>query len=343
MKPATTASQPPLFKFIVGEEQKAFWLNKIAVSTLSRSLRRLVNDTFFREAREGYVVWDDIEVHVFERFEEFVRTGDYSSPAPEMVTDKETRMHELAAAATLASDDGFKSEFGFSVACWTDMAKVCTHPLKGREQLFLQGLLRNGGSRRLEWMDGFVRLTLKYEEQVREQLPGSKGRSIVPSSDIDIDTDNPISSMSSTSDLSIVLAQILAAAKTEHAHNPTDNKPKVLLCNVFLAHAEVYALGDRYQIPSLCIVARAKPCRELHRWVLYPETIHELVELIRFVFDNTTPLAPLRAALAIYMAGLWCDLWGYSIWKELISENAEVLKAVVVLTPEELRPAYERA
>lgn len=68
-----------LFRFLVGSERKEFTVHSHAVSRLSNPLNSLINGDM-TEAREGIVVWDDMEPDTFVRVLEFAYRGDYTTP-----------------------------------------------------------------------------------------------------------------------------------------------------------------------------------------------------------------------------------------------------------------------
>ncbi|KAL5607745.1 hypothetical protein FOBRF1_008242 [Fusarium oxysporum] len=84
------ASKP--FLFVVGPEAKEFHVHKELIGRQSPVLNALVNGNM-REAREGRVVWADLDVDTFVRFAKFAYSGDYSEaqpvliPAPELDTE----------------------------------------------------------------------------------------------------------------------------------------------------------------------------------------------------------------------------------------------------------------
>lgn len=113
-----------------------------------------------------------------------------------------------------------------------------------------------------------------------------------------------------------------------------DNKPTESFGNVLLAHAQMYVLGDRYMIRRLKVLALAKLCVALYAYVIYPERIDELADLVRYIFANTMARCGLQVAVEFYAAGLWCDLGGYAAWKELIDEGGDFLQAMARLIPD---------
>ncbi|KAJ5738681.1 hypothetical protein N7493_001836 [Penicillium malachiteum] len=58
---------------------------------------------------------------------------------------------------------------------------------------------------------------------------------------------------------------------------------------VFIGQARLYVLADRYLIESLRAVVLAKMCETLAHFKVYPSGIEAIVELVRFVYDNTPP------------------------------------------------------
>ena len=103
---------------------------------------------------------------------------------------------------------------------------------------------------------------------------------------------------------------------------------------LFMAHAQMYVFGERYMIPQLRSVARNKLCRDLYRWTPYPWQIHDLAELIQYVYRNTFPTSPLRSALAIYAAAIWSHLARSSVWQEFVANSgSDFVETVAMLIP----------
>ncbi|KAF5700026.1 hypothetical protein FGLOB1_11039 [Fusarium globosum] len=80
------ASKP--FLFVVGPEAKEFHIHKELIGRLSPVLNALVNGNM-REAREGRVVWADLDVDTFVRFAKFAYSGDYSEAQPVLIREPE--------------------------------------------------------------------------------------------------------------------------------------------------------------------------------------------------------------------------------------------------------------
>ncbi|KAF5249843.1 hypothetical protein FANTH_4894 [Fusarium anthophilum] len=80
------ASKP--FLFVVGPEAKEFHVHKELIGRLSPVLNALVNGNM-REAREGRVVWADLDVDTFVRFAKFAYSGDYSEAQPVLIRESE--------------------------------------------------------------------------------------------------------------------------------------------------------------------------------------------------------------------------------------------------------------
>ncbi|KAJ5711779.1 hypothetical protein N7488_005935 [Penicillium malachiteum] len=56
---------------------------------------------------------------------------------------------------------------------------------------------------------------------------------------------------------------------------------------VLLGQARLYVLADKYLIESLRLLVLFKMFESLRRFKLYPSGIETIVELVRYVYDNT--------------------------------------------------------
>ncbi|KAG6176275.1 hypothetical protein E4U27_005335 [Claviceps purpurea] len=68
------------FEFLVGPEKKPFIIHSELVASLSPVLERLVKGEL-KEAQEGSVVWEHVDVQTFIRFSQYAYTRTYEYPA----------------------------------------------------------------------------------------------------------------------------------------------------------------------------------------------------------------------------------------------------------------------
>ncbi|KAI1800538.1 hypothetical protein F4811DRAFT_27165 [Daldinia bambusicola] len=73
------ASKP--FRFLVGPDKKEFFMHAGLVARMSKPLFALVNGEW-KEAKESFTEWPEVDEGTFARFCEFAYTGDYKVPEP---------------------------------------------------------------------------------------------------------------------------------------------------------------------------------------------------------------------------------------------------------------------
>ncbi|KAN0080910.1 hypothetical protein V8E54_004114 [Elaphomyces granulatus] len=69
----------------------------------------------------------------------------------------------------------------------------------------------------------------------------------------------------------------------------SNTSPHQELAPVFLGHARLYVLADKYDVRELKNLVLHKFCNALKLFTLWESRIAEVVELVRFVYDNTPP------------------------------------------------------
>lgn len=74
---------------MVGPDQKGFIVHEKVISSLSKPLKALLTGSM-KEAKEGRVVWDDVDEQTFVRFSQWAYVGDYDAGAPDIYLDHST-------------------------------------------------------------------------------------------------------------------------------------------------------------------------------------------------------------------------------------------------------------
>lgn len=72
--------------------------------------------------------------------------------------------------------------------------------------------------------------------------------------------------------------------------------------NVFLCHAKMYVLGDKYFIPELQKLAIHRLHATLKEFVLFPSRLQDIVVLVKYVFENTHPEDEMCNMISLYCA-----------------------------------------
>lgn len=89
---------------------------------------------------------------------------------------------------------------------------------------------------------------------------------------------------------------------------------------VFLCHAKLYVLGDKYDIPPLRQLTLYRLHATLKEFTLYPSRMDDLAKLAKYVFENTVPEDKIRDMITLYYACIVEDAWKYDGLKSLIDE-----------------------
>lgn len=89
---------------------------------------------------------------------------------------------------------------------------------------------------------------------------------------------------------------------------------------VFLCHAKLYVLGDKYDVPPLRRLALHRLHATLKEFTLYPSRMNDIATLASYVFDNTAPKDRIRNMITLYYACIVEDASKYDGLKSLIDE-----------------------
>lgn len=89
---------------------------------------------------------------------------------------------------------------------------------------------------------------------------------------------------------------------------------------VFLCHAKLYVLGDKYDIPPLRQLTLHRLHATLKEFTLYPSRMNDIATLAKYVFENTVPEDKIRDMITLYYACIVEDATKYDGLKSLIDE-----------------------
>ncbi|ROW03631.1 hypothetical protein VPNG_07196 [Cytospora leucostoma] len=92
---------------------------------------------------------------------------------------------------------------------------------------------------------------------------------------------------------------------------------------VFLCHAQLYVLGDKYDIPSLRKLALHRLHATLKCFTLYPSRFDDIATLAKYVFENTVPDDKIRTMITHYYACIVEDASKHDGLESLIDENPD--------------------
>ncbi|KAF2669823.1 hypothetical protein BT63DRAFT_478064 [Microthyrium microscopicum] len=242
--------------FRIGKEQTPFYVHSGAIEHQSRALSALVRKPY-SESTEKTVLWPDVCHEDFVRFYEFIHTGDYPAPLLSHEDHKDEVKPEMAKSSNIVYNCANCIRSNFSIMC-----NHCRINMVGRTD---NALTRQA--------DGNLIVCM---------------------------TTLPPASQSSTDKLSFSKVKKAFEAKDYCPTLPREafrvlydavplSGPTVDYKPIFLAHARLYALGDKYAISSLKSLTLSKLHRALLNFKLCDERVEDVVALIDFVYSNTAP------------------------------------------------------
>ncbi|KAL1881282.1 hypothetical protein Daus18300_001134 [Diaporthe australafricana] len=89
---------------------------------------------------------------------------------------------------------------------------------------------------------------------------------------------------------------------------------------VFLCHAKLYVLGDKYDIPPLKQLSLHRLHATLKEFILYPSRMNDIATLTKYIFENTVPDDKIREMLTLYYACIVEDARKHDGLKSLVDE-----------------------
>jgi hypothetical protein len=268
-----------------------------AISRLSPPLNVLINGSM-QEAQTKVVRWDDIEAEDFTRFCQFAYIGDYSPPEPGEVLSQEP-------SDTAEETEDAGSPIDQQKTIEEDIPSPPIPPpvdLEAEEELepadddwgFPRSSKKKKKGRGVAW---------PFESEVREHSKISKLRQSFESR-----IDN--NAWASPEDPYKVVA---------------NNNPRQDFTPVFLGHARLYLLGDKYGIKNLTSLALYKLLKTLIAFHLYEDRIVDVLRLVRFTYEHAPQQStdPLRSLVTEYIA-TEIDIIGKSVhFHALLVEGGE--------------------
>lgn len=111
---------------------------------------------------------------------------------------------------------------------------------------------------------------------------------------------------------------------------PRSNRhPQEDYTEVFLSHARLYVLAEKYDIQPLKKLSRHKLQHTLSLYTLYPERVGDITTLLKYVYANTADTIDgyedIRTMLAHYVGTEMDMLIKHGDIKELMLDNGEIL------------------
>ncbi|PLN81851.1 hypothetical protein BDW42DRAFT_193425 [Aspergillus taichungensis] len=310
----------PLFTFQIGPEKKEFTVHSQPLAQLSDVLDKLINGNML-EAKTRRVDWSDVDEDTFVRLCEYAYLHDYTPPSSQEVSVcakvswggfAEHAVGEQPptpeAEPALESEPAFEPQSAFE-----------SQPTPVEEDQWgfgFHGTYSKRGKRRIrEERLSLLKLPKPASPVVEDLLP-YKEKSIwtrhlkdsFSSAALDATGDNTNQARE---------ARFLPQANTQDQ----DFTP------VFLGHARLYLLADKYMIGSLRQLALSKLAQTLFNFTLYRQSVPAVIECVRFVYAEKACFAfvtaPLRKLITSYVVSVLGQLGDDKRFEALLEEGGE--------------------
>lgn len=106
--------------------------------------------------------------------------------------------------------------------------------------------------------------------------------------------------------------------------------------NVFLSHARLYVLGDKYDISPLCQLAAHKLHETLKVFQIYVGKTRSILALAEYVFENTRSEDKIRSLVIHYMACIVEDLTNVAEFTPFVENHPGAASALMAKMSERL-------
>ncbi|KAJ3465502.1 hypothetical protein MRS44_006160 [Fusarium solani] len=309
------------FIFVVGEERKEFHIHKELIGQLSPVLNALVNGNM-KEAREGRVEWLDLDVDTFVRFAKFAYSGNYTPAEPELIVPavpddavalmsaleeqvgkaltsgnvEEEEEEEEEAESSDQDDDSSASSEGSDTGEPIEVSSDDQETSEYSSSSEASSTLDNGGNGHLSRRPIDVSIDEHGIMHSHTSLPYSLQNYM-----IEWEKCLHYRPVNKKYEAMRIFIQPMyhptprAALRTGVNMNPHESyRP------VFLSHARLYILADKYGVNRLRRLALARLHRTLTHYVVHRDRISDLVALAQEIFDNTMEMDDARALIVNY-------------------------------------------
>jgi hypothetical protein len=286
------------FKFLVGPKKKEFALHRTAVSRLSKSLDQLVNGPM-REAKEQCVSWEDTDEDTFIRFGEWAYTGDYTPGSPEILLDASqiaTSEQEGTVAQTNAPvDESLLTLLNLSRAKFDSPERHCNSEWTPTKWKYCCTLCSS-------------KFTSPYCSECR-----------IPRYANCTGCRNDIARKSTRHRIMEAFVGDLVQLQESESRFPRKIPESCEdYTEVFLSHARLYVLADKYDIPELREYCLDNLYDDLLNRNVHADRIEDLVDLAKYSFANTIERDNLRKLVVEYCACFIKQLTKSDGFKDLV-------------------------
>ncbi|KAL7907077.1 hypothetical protein GGI35DRAFT_487482 [Trichoderma velutinum] len=292
------------FKFVVGPEKKQFIMHEAAITRLSKTLDRLLNGGM-KESRENCVCWEDIDEKTFLRFGEWAYTRDYKPEEPEILLDfsKIARPDDILLKVVAKVQPIVRCLITFNEVSENNGKRECCLGRKSHNY---------GHATNVSCCRCTITFSTNYCNTCRSALYAlcSSCRNIP-------DQGKRRAMIEKFNNSSAYAPPIIPFTPRKNTESCEDYS------EVFLSHARLYVLADKYDIKELRDLCAHKLWVTLKEFTLYPERMGDIVGLVRYSFQNTLEGDKLRTLLKDFCACIVEDLCKGQGFQDLIYEAPE--------------------
>ncbi len=282
-----------LVQFVVGPQKKEYHVHSTALLSLSKPLDCLLNGQM-EEAVNGRVLWDDIDEGTFSRFIQWAYTHGYGDPKLKILSDTSSidtadgikTNQETGTTSTIGQDSDTDTEGGSFYSLITPMENFSPpkHPSWPKPPDY--GQCNN------------------CQRTIHICRTCTKPRRVLM--------------------VEVLLNWIKDLQYTEGAYESTlPNEKREDYSEVFLAHARLYVLADKYDIPKLGSLDMCELWAILRRFILYPDCVGDIIVLISYAFNAFSKSAEdneLCRMLVYYSACIYESLIKHNDFKLLVEQ-----------------------
>ncbi|CRG88296.1 hypothetical protein PISL3812_05325 [Talaromyces islandicus] len=282
----------PLFTFQIGPEKREFTVHSCPVSNLSSSLDSLMNGAMI-EAKTRRVDWSDVDEDTFVRLCEYAYLHDYTPPSPHQMADCPVDLEGTQRVPIKKRKKSKKVSVGFGG--WPVEAEPVPEPELGPEP------------------EPELEPEPEKPQADEDELP-YKEKSIWTRHLRD-----------SFSRLTIDVPHNDKQVKDRFSSNP--NRKDQDFTPVFLGHARLFVLADKYGIESLCQLVLSKVSQTLKVFTLYHQSVAGVIEFARFVYSETLRhahgIGALRNLATSYIVSALGQLGDNQDFEKLLEEGGD--------------------
>lgn len=309
--PSILLSEP--FNFIIGPQKRLFTIHGAAVSRLSKSLNDLLTGDM-GEANDHCVYWEDVDEKTFLRFAQWAYTRDYISADPEFVVAAPQLANSKQDSAANPSVDGTV----YSLASFKiidenhtkDTCEYCGGISRSNMSIQCSSCLRSFSTLYCSSCSRYQQYKCLQCRNVPEKgslEKGSKKQSMIQTFNNSKEYISPTIS-----------------------YTPRKNRKSCEeYSEVFLSHARLYTLADKYDILELRELSLHKIYVSLKEFTLYLSRVGDVVKLTSYSFENTVTGDKLRTLLVDYCACIIEDILENEGFKELVDNSSDFAFALI--------------